>query len=310
MKKLKSDRVYYPFTAIVGQENMKLALLLNSINPAIGGVLIKGEKGTAKSTAVRSLADLFGQLKVVELPLNATEDRVIGTLDIEQAIKHGEKKFEPGILYEAHKQILYIDEINLLDDHIVDVLLDVSAMGVNTIEREGISYAHPAQFILIGTMNPEEGDLRPQLLDRFGLSVEVTGEQQIDRRVQVLQRRLAFEENQREFQEKYCYEQEQLVKRIELAKNILPEVDVSDEIYQLIARLSIQLKVDGHRSDLTVLKAAVALAAFEGRRTVTAKDIQTVTKFVYPHRLKRTPFQDEGADLSQLDTFFNELEIV
>ncbi|MCJ7842336.1 AAA family ATPase [Lederbergia sp. NSJ-179] len=307
---MKSDRVYYPFTAIVGQENMKLALLLNSINPAIGGVLIKGEKGTAKSTAVRSLADLFGYLKVVELPLNATEDRVVGTLDIEQAIKYGEKKFEAGILFEAHKQILYIDEINLLDDHLVDILLDVSAMGVNTIEREGISYAHPAQFILIGTMNPEEGDLRPQLLDRFGLSVEVRGEQQIDRRVQVLQRRLAFEENQRDFQEKYRYEQEQLVKRVKHAKEILPEVNVSDDIYQLIARLSIQLKVDGHRSDLTVLKAAVALAAFEGRTTVTPKDIQVVTKFVYPHRMKRTPFHDEEADLSNLDTFLNDMEIV
>ncbi len=176
-------RINYPFTAIVGQEDMKLALILNAILPSIGGVLIKGEKGTAKSTAVRALADILppfdqqGELamKVVELPVNATEDRVVGTIDLEHALQEGKKKFEPGLLAKAHNNILYVDEINLLDDHVVDVLLDAAAMGVNTVEREGISYSHPARFVLVGTMNPEEGDIRPQLLDRFGLSVEVRG---------------------------------------------------------------------------------------------------------------------------------------
>ncbi|HEY3425053.1 MAG TPA: AAA family ATPase, partial [Negativicutes bacterium] len=212
----------YPFTAIVGQDDMKLTLILNVINPALGGVLIKGEKGTAKSTAVRALADLLpamevvrdcpfhcdpqdsnrmcetclkkvqakqtltisaAKMRVVELPVSATEDRVVGTLDIEHAIKHGEKKFEPGILAQANRNILYVDEINLLDDHVVDVLLDAAAMGINTVEREGVSYSHPARFVLVGTMNPEEGDIRPQLLDRFGLSVTVVGEHQPEQRV-------------------------------------------------------------------------------------------------------------------------------
>lgn len=184
--------IQFPFTAIVGQEKMKKALLLNLINPKIGGVLIKGEKGTAKSTIVRALAQLLPDLQVVELPLGATEDKVVGTLDIEHAIKHGEKKFEPGILAKAHKNILYVDEINLLDDHLVDILLDVAAMGVNTVEREGISHSHHSNFILVGTMNPEEGDLRPQLLDRFGLTIEVSGEADIETRVDVIRRRLAL----------------------------------------------------------------------------------------------------------------------
>ncbi|MDQ0252737.1 Mg-chelatase subunit ChlI [Evansella vedderi] len=307
---MKADRICYPLTAIVGQEKMKLALILNSINPNIGGVLIKGEKGTAKSTAVRSLADLLKDSKVVELPLNATEDRVIGTLDIEQAIKHGEKKFEPGILSEAHEQILYIDEINLLDDHLVDVLLDVAAMGVNTIEREGISYSHPSQFMLVGTMNPEEGDLRPQLLDRFGLSVEVIGEQHLEDRVDVIRRRMEFEEDKGKFQQKYRKEQEKLANKIKLAKELLRDVKVPDYIYELIAKLSIQLKVDGHRADLTVLKAAAALAVFEGRTEILPADVQTVAKFVYPHRMRRTPFQDKGVDMTQVDALINELEVV
>ncbi|MFS0659857.1 AAA family ATPase [Niallia alba] len=185
----------YPFTAIVGQENMKLAILLNIINPNIGGVLIKGEKGTAKSTAVRSISDLMDGLKVVDLPLSITEDRLLGTLDMEYAIKHGEKKFEPGILYYADNNILYVDEINLLDDSIIDSLLDVAAMGVNTIERDGISHSHSSRFILVGTMNPEEGEIRPQLLDRFGLSVDVFGEKNVKDRMLVIERRLAFENN-------------------------------------------------------------------------------------------------------------------
>ena len=243
----------YPFTAIVGQEDMKLALILNVINPALGGVLIKGEKGTAKSTAVRALAELLPamesvhgcrfncdphnanlfcddcarhnlsgevlhvervDMRVVELPVSATEDRVVGTLDIEHAIKHGEKKFEAGILAQSNRNILYVDEINLLDDHVVDVLLDAAAMGINTVEREGVSYSHPARFVLVGTMNPEEGDIRPQLLDRFGLSVVVTGEHDPAQRVEVIKRRLAYEDNADEFIASYQEEQEALYAQV------------------------------------------------------------------------------------------------
>ena len=200
----------YPFTAIVGQDEMKLALLLNAINPSIGGVLIEGEKGTAKSTAVRALPSLLPSMEtgasamsVVELPINATEDRVVGSINLEKALQEGVKAFEPGILHAAHQNILYVDEVNLLDDHIVDILLDVAAMGVNTVEREGVSHSHPSRFILVGTMNPEEGDLRPQLLDRFGLSVMVYGEQDPAQRMEVIKRRLAFGDNPAEFVETY-----------------------------------------------------------------------------------------------------------
>ena len=248
---MESYRLIYPFAAIVGQEDMKKALILNIINPRLNGVLIRGEKGTAKSTAVRALADILpireqiadcvfscdpnddsfwcedckqnfnkenGKIKrekmrVINLPVGATEDRVVGTLDIEYAIKEGEKKFEAGILAEANRNILYVDEVNLLDDHVVDVLLDAAAMGVNSIEREGISYIHPAKFVLIGTMNPEEGDLRPQLIDRFGLVVDVYGEKDSDLRVEVIKRRLSFENNSEEFIKKYENEQRKIADR-------------------------------------------------------------------------------------------------
>ncbi|MCD8501648.1 MAG: AAA family ATPase [Bacillaceae bacterium] len=218
---MNDKQMIYPFTALVGQENMKLALILNVINPALGGVLIRGEKGTAKSTAVRALADVLPSLNVVDLPISATEDQVVGSLDIEQALKTGEKKFEPGLLAKAHKQILYIDEINLLDDHIVDVLLDAAAMGVNTVEREGISYSHPARFVLVGTMNPEEGDLRPQLLDRFALSVEVRGEQNPKDRVEVVKRRLSFDRDPVTFTARYIEVQQNLANKIMKAKKHL-----------------------------------------------------------------------------------------
>ena len=282
----------YPFAAIAGQEDMKLALLLNVINPSIGGVLIRGEKGTAKSTAVRGLVDLLENVptvagcrfhcniyekaywcaecqerqrkddivceprrqRVVELPVSATEDRVVGTLDIEKAIKHGEKEFEPGILAQANNNILYVDEVNLLDDHVVDVLLDSAAMGVNTVEREGVSFSHPARFILVGTMNPEEGDLRPQLLDRFGLVVQVTGEKDIALRKEIVKRRLAYERDAQAMAAQYEREGQEIRKRITSAQKALPDVQVPDAIYDIVAHIGIALEVDGHRADLTLIK--------------------------------------------------------
>ncbi|MFC2469382.1 MAG: ATP-binding protein, partial [Negativicutes bacterium] len=266
----------FPFTAIIGQENMKKALVLNVVNPRLGGVLIQGEKGTAKSTAVRALADLLPPrrcikgcrfhddpgapaawcdechekydhqepevellpMKVVELPVSATEDRVVGTLDIEAAIREGKRSFETGILADANRNILYVDEINLLDDHVVDVLLDSAAMGINTVEREGISYSHPARFSLVGTMNPEEGDIRPQLLDRFALSVYVAGEKDLDRRAEVIKRRLEYEDDPAAFVAKWEEEQQNEVHRIERAMKLLPQVTAANEILRLAAKLS------------------------------------------------------------------------
>src|SRR5574344_384203 len=321
----------YPFTAIVGQEDMKLSLILNVINPALGGVLIKGEKGTAKSTAVRALAELLPampavkgcqfhcdpaepnllcddfsrklahqetlpqetiKMKVVELPVSATEDRVVGTLDIEQAIKHGEKKFEPGILALANRNILYVDEINLLDDHVVDVLLDAAAMGINTVEREGVSYSHPARFVLVGTMNPEEGDIRPQLLDRFGLSVTVTGEHDPVKRVEVIKRRLAYETDAEKFISGYQKEQEALAATITQAQKTLRQVTVDDTILAKVAELAVALGVDGHRADITVIKTAMTLAAFAQRTQVNLDDVKGAAKLALPHRMRRRPFEE------------------
>lgn len=331
----------YPFTAIVGQEDMKLALILNVINPALGGVLIKGEKGTAKSTAVRALADLlpamqavkgcpFGcdpdephhmcedclekaqaqrtvqpvKMKVVELPVSATEDRVVGTLDIEHAIKCGEKKFEPGLLAQANRNILYVDEINLLDDHVVDVLLDAAAMGVNTVEREGVSYSHPARFVLVGTMNPEEGDIRPQLLDRFGLSVTVTGEHEPAQRVEVIKRRLAYEQDPAAFSAGYRQEQTELGEAIIAARRLLPQVTAADELLLLVANMSIKLAVDGHRADITVIKTALTLAAFAGRTEVLPEDIKRAARLALPHRMRRRPFETAALDWDEIEAVF------
>lgn len=330
----------YPFTAIVGQETMKKALILNAINPAIGGVLIKGEKGTAKSTAVRALAEILPpvtavadcpfrcdpsepgvycpecaaraaaretlptvrtRMKVVELPVNATEDRVVGTLDLEHAIAQGKKKFEPGILAEANRNILYVDEINLLDDHVVDVLLDAAAMGINTVEREGVSVSHPAKFVLIGTMNPEEGDIRPQLLDRFGLSVEVYGEHEAAQRVEVIKRRLAFEADPDAFCEIYAESQQELAEQLLKAREILPTVKVSDEMLEKAAELSIRLDVDGHRADITMLKTAMAVAACAHRQQVSEDDLREAALLVLPHRMRRRPFEETGLDVSVID---------
>lgn len=329
----------FPFTALVGQEDMKKALVLNAVNPRIGGVLIRGEKGTAKSTAVRGLASLLPQIRVVadcpfgcdpddltvmcadcrrrreggeelpvavrkmrvvELPVSATEDRVVGTLDIEHALKKGEKRFEPGVLAEANRGILYVDEVNLLDDHVVDVLLDAAAMGVNTVEREGVSFSHPASFILVGTMNPEEGELRPQLLDRFGLCVNVTGVADPALRTEIVKRRLAFEEDPAGFAAAWEAEQEKLREKIVAARTLLPQVTVTDEILLLIARTAVEMGVDGHRADLVMMKAGKAHAALAGRTEVTPEDVQATANFALLHRMRRKPFQEVAVDQEKL----------
>lgn len=340
-----NKKLMYPFTAIVGQEKMKEALILNIINPSLGGVLIRGEKGTAKSTLVRGLANLLedrlenncefncnpekvdefceeclekyrnseciethiGKMKVINLPISATEDRVVGTLDIEHAIKTGEKRFEKGILANANRNILYVDEINLLDDHIVDVLLDSAAMGVNTIEREGISFSHPAKFILVGTMNPEEGDLRPQLLDRFGLVVDVIGEKDSLKRVEVIKRRLKFEANPQEFIKEYEEEEKKLREKIEEAKKRLKFIQCSDEIYETIAKISIELGVDGHRADMSIIKTAITLAAFEGETEVKKENILKAAMLCLPHRMRRTPFDDGILEESKISKLIEEM---
>lgn len=333
MKKLNNHNKVnvYPFSAIVGQEDMKTALILNIINPKIGGVLIRGEKGTAKSTAVRALAEVLplreqvegckfscdpkddtfwcdecrkgsnkkatmGKMKVINLPISATEDRVVGTLDIEHALKFGEKKFEPGVLAASNRNILYVDEINLLDDHVVDVLLDAAAMGVNSIEREGVSYWHPASFVLVGTMNPEEGDLRPQLIDRFGLVVDVCGENNKASRVEVIRKRLEFETNPDAFIQGYLKEQNKIAKSIEEGKKLLPQVTYSNVCLEMAADICIQIGVDGHRADITLIKTAVTHAALKGRLQVTKEDILEAAKLALPHRMRRKPFEEGVMD--------------
>lgn len=297
-------QILYPFSAIVGQEDMKRSLILNAIEPAIGGVLIKGEKGTAKSTAVRALAAILppleidgsASMQVVELPINATEDRVVGTIDLEYALTEGKKKFEPGILAKANNNILYVDEINLLDDHVVDVLLDAAAMGINTVEREGISYSHPAKFILVGTMNPEEGDIRPQLLDRFGLSVDVKGEREPESRMEVVKRRLAFESDKAAFEAVYKDSERELAESVVKARALLPQVNVTDAVLRKIAALSIRLNVDGHRPDITMLHTAKALAAYNERTEIINDDLKEAAQLVLPHRMRRRPFEEQGFD--------------
>ena len=328
-------KAYFPYTAIVGQEKMKRALILNLINPALGGVLIKGEKGTAKSTAVRALTEVLPErmeaegcpfscdpddrscmcdecrskkeivavkrrMRVVDLPVSATEDRVAGTLDIEKALKTGEKHFEPGILADANRNILYIDEINLLDDHVVDVILDSAAMGVNTVEREGVSFSHPAKFVLVGTMNPEEGDLRPQLLDRFGLVVDVRGETDIEMRTEVVKRYLEYENDPEAFLEKWRPEQEKLCNKINTAKSLIKNVSYSDDILRLAAEISVSLGVDGHRADISMIKTACANAAYEGRNSVSKSDMKLAAELVLPHRMRRKPFEEQKMDIASV----------
>ena len=332
-----SLRAVFPFTAIVGQESIKLALLLNAISPAISGVLIRGHKGTAKSTAVRALSRLLPDIEVmagcpfacapsalpedcphcetvtaerraitrlaslVELPLGVTEDRVAGTLDIERALKTGEKHFEPGLLAAAHRGLLYIDEVNLLSDHIVDVLLDAAAMGVNYVEREGISVSHAASFILVGTMNPEEGELRPQLLDRFGLAVDVEAERDVNVRAEVVRRRIAFDQDPEAFQVRWSEAEAAEQKRLVAARQLLPQVRLDDGLLTLIAGICTDFGVDGMRADIVMYRAAVALAAYEGRTEVIEDDVRRVARLVLPHRRRRQPFDQPNVDDQELD---------
>jgi len=334
----------YPFTAIVDQDNMKLALLLNAINPRIGGVLIRGAKGTGKSTAVRALAELLPEIEVVKgcpfncnpkdptnmcevcrgkyergepleyerrkmrivtLPIGATEDRVVGTLDITRAIKEGVKALEPGLLAEANQNILYVDEINLLPDHIVDDILDAAASGWNVVEREGISVAHPARFILIGTMNPEEGELRPQLLDRLALHVQVENIYDKDLRIEIMRRNLEYEENPEAFRKKFEPQQEELRMRIINARNLLPKVKVPDKLLEVVSRLCIKLRVDGHRPDITIIKTAKTLAAFEGVLEVNLNHIKTCARLTLSHRTRRGGLE-EPATPQQIEDALNE----
>jgi len=339
-----SKRAVYPFVAIVGQERMKLALILNVINPTLSGVLIRGEKGTAKSTAVRALAEILPAInvvkdcpfqlfpeeapevcrecahsecsrqvihhepvstvprgiRVVELPVGATEDRVVGTMDLEHALKKGEKRMEPGILAAAHRGILYVDEVNLLDDHVVDVLLDSAAMGVNTIEREGVSFSHPARFTLVGTMNPEEGELRPQLLDRFGLCVHIEGINEPVARVAIMERRMAFDESPEDFCGQWEDESRELVEKIKRAIDLYPQVVIGQPSLFEIASYCLDVGVDGHRGDIIILKAAKTLAAFHGRTEVIKDDIDTAAEMALPHRIRRQPLQDIVVDVDRL----------
>jgi magnesium chelatase subunit I len=327
----------FPFTAIVGQEEMKTALILNVIDPSIGGLLIMGEKGTAKSTAVRALAELLPEIaavdgcrfqcdpggtlctecrekaqrngdfktarhrmRVVELPLGVTEDRLVGTLDIERAIQKGEKRFEPGLLAEANRNFLYVDEVNLLEDHIVDLLLDSAAMGVNTVEREGISFSHPARFILVGTMNPEEGDLRPQLLDRFGLCVHVTSVREPESRVEILRRKAAFDDDPARMAATWAAEQTALSQRIERAQLALTAIPPAEDALEKIVRITAALALDGHRADIVMLKTARAMAAHRGKSGIQSEEIRDCADLALRHRMKRLPFEELGKDSNKL----------
>ncbi len=332
------SRAVFPFTAIVGQERMKRALILNAVSPQIGGVLIRGERGTAKSTAARALAALLPEIMVVsdchyscnperpnewcddcrvkhfsgdipvqsrltsfvDLPVSATEDRVVGTLDIERAIQKGEKHFEPGVLASANRGLLYVDEVNLLDDHVVDLLLDSAAMGVNVVEREGISFSHPAKFILVGTMNPEEGDLRPQLLDRFAFSVHITGLLDLESRMQIMERRIEFESDPEGFRKLWSKKEEQLSEQIARAKEKVNFVRYSRGDLASIAGLTSSMKVDGHRADLVTLRGAQAHAAFFGRTMISDEDIVLAAELALPHRIKAKPFHDVSVNAYDL----------
>ncbi|MFE9395840.1 putative cobaltochelatase [Streptomyces flavidovirens] len=325
----------YPFTAIVGMDDLRLGLLLNAVSPAVGGVLVRGEKGTAKSTAVRALSALIPEVAVVagcrfscdpvspdpacpdgphevaggvsraarmvELPVGASEDRLVGALDIERALAEGVKAFEPGLLADAHRGILYVDEVNLLHDHLVDLLLDAAAMGASYVEREGVSVRHAARFLLVGTMNPEEGELRPQLLDRFGLTVEVAASRETDQRVEVVRRRLAYDDDPAAFAAKWAGEEAALRARIVAARALLPEVRLGDRALRQIAATCAAFEVDGMRADIVMARTATALAAWAGRTDVLAEDVRQAALLALPHRRRRNPFDAPGLDEDKLD---------
>jgi magnesium chelatase subunit D len=295
----------YPFSAIVGHDRLRLALVLCAVRPEIGGVLIRGEKGTAKSTAVRGLAQVLSAVDVdsalVELPIGATEDRVVGSLDLQRVLGEGEHAFKPGLLARAHGGVLYVDEVNLLHDHLVDVLLDAAAMGMVHVERDGISHSHEARFVLIGTMNPEEGELRPQLLDRFGLTVDVHASRDIDVRADVIRQRMAFESDADAFAAKYAEEDAELGRRISEARGRIDDVVLPDNELRRIAALCASFDVDGMRADLVVARTAVAHAAWRGAQTVGEEDIRVAAELALPHRRRRDPFDDPGLDPEQLD---------
>ncbi|KAL7605166.1 hypothetical protein Lser_V15G16373 [Lactuca serriola] len=339
----ENQRPVYPFAAIVGQDEMKLCLLLNVIDPKIGGVMIMGDRGTGKSTTVRSLVDLLPEITVVaadpfnsdpedpesmgmevreklikgeqlptlkvkinmvDLPLGATEDRVCGTIDIEKALTEGVKAFEPGLLAKANRGILYVDEVNLLDDHLVDVLLDSAASGWNTVEREGISISHPARFILIGSGNPEEGELRPQLLDRFGMHAQVGTVRDAELRVKIVEERARFDKNPKEFRETYKADQEKLQEQITAARSCLSEVVIDHELRVKISKVCAELNVDGLRGDIVTNRAAKALAALKGRDTVTSEDIAVVIPNCLRHRLRKDPLESIDSGLLVIEKFY------
>ncbi|MBA4859851.1 putative cobaltochelatase [Streptomyces sp. PSKA54] len=330
----------YPFTAIVGQDDLRLALLLNAVSPAVGGVLVRGEKGTAKSTAVRALSSLMPGVEVVagcrfscdpaapdpgcpdgphepgggtarparmvELPVGASEDRLVGALDIERALAEGVKAFEPGLLADAHRGILYVDEVNLLHDHLVDLLLDAAAMGASYVEREGVSVRHAARFLLVGTMNPEEGELRPQLLDRFGLTVEVAASREPDQRVEVVRRRLAYDDAPEAFAARWADEEAAVRARIVAARKLLPSVRLGDGALRQIAATCAAFEVDGMRADIVMARTATALAAWAGRTDVLAEDVRQAALLALPHRRRRNPFDAPGLDEDKLDETLQE----
>ena len=339
--KSATRRLVFPFTAIVGQEEMKLALLLNVIDPKIGGVMIMGDRGTGKSTTIRALADLLPEIEVVaddpfnshptdpelmsdavkqlveqqadvkvaqkkvimvDLPLGATEDRVCGTIDIEKALSEGVKAFEPGLLAKANRGILYVDEVNLLDDHLVDVLLDSAASGWNTVEREGISIRHPARFVLVGSGNPEEGELRPQLLDRFGMHAEIRTVKEPALRVQIVEQRTEFDQNPQAFLEQYQAQQDELQERLVGAQERLKSVSMDYDLRVNISQVCSELDVDGLRGDIVTNRAAKAIAALEGRTEVTVDDIRRVVTLCLRHRLRKDPLEsiDSGYKVAKV----------
>lgn len=334
-----------PFSAIVGQEHMKNALLYNAVDPSISGVLIRGEKGTGKSTAVRAIAEVLpprltirgcrfhcqpdqkeglcpecqarrdkGEAfelveeptHVVDLPLNASEDRVVGSIDIETAIKSGQRRFEPGILAAAHRSILYVDEVNLLDDHIADILLDVAVTGVNVVEREGVAYTHPSRFILVGTMNPEEGDLRPQLLDRFGLCVDIQAEHSAERRVEIVRRSMEFQANPAAFLARWQEEQDRLRQAVQRARELLPQLVPGDDLLEIAAELAIRMQVDGHRAEIMIVKTSLAAAAFNGRATPSLDDIREAAVLALAHRVKRRPLDEVSFQPQQVEAILQQ----